>query len=209
MNKTLTLLFATLSLFIISCQKEITLADPGTPNGSNPTGTGGGNSNLVGTWNFVNVRSVTFASNETTAAGVTDRTETTSDYTTINNSGTVVFTAQAMNNNNVAYAINSTSFNKLFTNGVLVDTFTAPLVASIPPTSSSTTYTTISADSIVVVGTSVGGQPATPYGTKLRLSNDTLFLMQSLNEVGVQTVQGLTYNTVRKALVTTTLKKKP
>jgi hypothetical protein len=201
MRKAIFLLSASITLFLFSCQKELALDLPG----ANTTGgTGSVNNKLVGSWKFIQLHANTFASNEGTVAGLTQRTETTSDYTSINNTGTIVFTAQAMTNTNVGYAFDSWAFNKVFENGVLTDTFTVPLQGTIPPATASANYTSITADSIVV---QAGGQGVTPVGFKLKFSNDTLFMTQYVHETSVQNVQGVNYNTVRRAVAVTTLKK--
>lgn len=202
MRNALLLLAASVSFFLFSCQKEITPLGGGTSAGNGNTGGGSTTNNrLIGTWKFLHLHAVTWSSNQSIVAGINQRTETTSDYVTINNVGTVVFTATTATNNNVGYAVDTWTFNKVYENNVLIDTFTLPMAMAIPPNSSGGNYTMITADSIV------NQNGNTTAGAKLRFSNDTLFMNQKINETTVQNIQGVNVTTVRKADVTTVMKR--
>jgi hypothetical protein len=210
MNIKFTLLTVIISIFFLSCQKEIGL-DIST-NGTTTNGTTTNNSNpLIGAWKFISIQAKTTATNEASAAGVVIKAVTVSDYTTIDNGGKMIFDAQNMTQDSVTYGVNSTAYSTMYENGIKIDTFSMPLVASYPPMRGVAAYTRIGADSIYIhAGTStINGvtQPSAPGGAKIRFDQNKLYITQRGNETTTTTQQGQTVKMTRQVEAVITLQK--
>lgn len=219
MKKALLLLTALFSLFFFSCQKEIESgnnSNTGGSGGSSTGNTGGSNTgsnagDINGTWKFINFHAKTNVANEVSAAGVTMRTVTLSDYTTENNTGTITFTDQNMSYDNLSYSINTRARATMYQDGVLVDTFSMPMLATIPPTKGQANITKVGSDSLTFQNGSfmMNGvsQTANSGGAKLRRDGDKLYMTQRVNQTENTIVQGQTAKSTQQAEVVITLQK--
>jgi hypothetical protein len=183
------LLVLSLILFLVSCQKEVNLQNQG--------GTGGGGTNsITGDYDFVGMTAHTNSTVTASAMGQQLKTITVSDYTSESNAGTVRITSNQFISTGLAYSIDTTMNVKTYIDNVLFDDSDFPFTASLPPTSSTSTYVRNSADSITVTGAlgvpgPSGGAPTGPVGIKLSWSGDTLLLKvattitQSISQGGI------------------------
>jgi len=170
----------TIVCILASCQKEIDFNDPGNPGGN---GNGGGNNtnNIVGDYDFVGMTAHTTSIVSVTQLGQNLKTVTTSDYNTLNNSGTVKITANQVISTNNAYSIDTIMNSKTYIDNVLFDDSDFPFVVSSPPTSATSTYVRNSADSITMTGPMGFPDPSGNTGTgtvgsKLSWHGDTLYM---------------------------------
>ena len=191
------MLVASVISFFVSCQKE-TSFETGNGNGSGGNG-GGGNgggigntSNIVGDYDFVGLEAHTKSTVTISAAGSEMKTITVSDYLTESNTGTVKITSNQFISTNLGYSIDTTMNAKTYIDNVLFDDSDFPFALTSPPTSSTSTYVRVSADSITVtgaIGTSPdpsGSTPTGPVGVKLSWSGDTLLM--KINTSFTQTI---------------------
>ncbi len=191
------IVFSAFTIFT-SCQKEVSVELGGSNNGSG-NGNGGGNTttNIAGDYDFVGMHAHTLSTVTATVAGEVIKTVTESDYFSKNNIGTVKITASELINTNVGYSIDTTMHAKMYIDGALIDDSDYPFVATVPPTSSTSTYVRNSADSITATGSfgstpdPTGNAPTGPVGIKLSWSGDTLIMKsaatftQNINQGGV------------------------
>lgn len=99
---------------------------------------------VTGTWNFVNMSAQT----RVDAVINGDTAVTYSNYTTQNNSGSIVFTLDSMDVSSLAYSVSSTATTYAYYQGMVYDTLTFPVSATLPPTSMSVGYKLIGTDSL-------------------------------------------------------------
>lgn len=202
MKRNFILLTAVVFLFaIVSCQKEI----------ENTTITSSVD-DITGTWKFISFNAKTVATIEATTGGTTTKTVTTSDYTSEDNQGTVTIDAQNISYDNLSYNIKTIAHGTMYENGVKIDTFSMPIQASIPPSSSKTAYTRVGADSLYFPGGSslINGvtQTTQQTGAKIKKEQDKLFIIQRVNQTSTDNIQGQVATTNEQAEVTVTLQKK-
>ena len=148
---------ALMLIMMVSCQKEIT--DPsldGTYNGGSGSGGSGssGSKDITGTWKFISLSAITQSTAQVSQAGDVLKTITNTDYTTNDNTGTIVINSTTMATTGMSYSINDTAFALTYENNVLIDSTAAPFSFSLPSYSSTTTYKLIGADSISFTGAS-------------------------------------------------------
>ena len=203
------LLTAILSIFFFGCQKEADLQGIST-NGNAGT-SGSGAIDLSGTWKFISFHAKTLATNEVVAGAYTMKTVTTSDYTSENNTGTVVFNTNSMSYDNLSYSINTVAFASTYENGVLIDTLSVPMQANLPATKGQSNFTAIGADSLYFQGGSTmfgaSSQTTKPSGVKIKREQDKLYLTQKVAESNNTTVQGQTVKSNQQAEIVTTFQK--
>jgi len=172
----ITFLSALLVLFMaIACKKS----NSGSSTPTNPlTGT---------TWNFVDLSSnANLTATETGVGSVVDIT----DFTTIDNSGTITFTADSMSGSGIGYTID-TSYTTITTVGPSTpDTVTTAYTTTISPTSSSTSYQLIGTDSIYFGASTpftvslYAGDTIKIEGADFTISGNTLTLTSAINQAG-------------------------
>jgi hypothetical protein len=178
------LLISCVVIFLVSCQKEISIELGSQGNGGGGGtggGTGGNNTSIIGNWNFVGMVAHTNSSVSLTAGGDQLKTITTSDYVTQNNVGTMQITASQFISSNIAYSIDTTMHVKTYLNGVLFDEMDLPFVLTSPSSSSTSPYTRINNDSLTITGAlgvpdPSGSTPTGPVGVRISWSGDTLLL---------------------------------
>lgn len=176
----------TFAIFLVSCQKEVSFDTPPDPNpgGGGSGGGGGGNStaNITGDYDFVGMTAKTLSTITVDAMGDELKSVTTSHYDTKTNTGTVKITANQFITNNMSYSIDTTLNAKTYLNNALMSDMDMPFVASVPATSSISTYVRFSSDSITITGAlglpndPSGQTPTGPVGVKLSWSGDTLIM---------------------------------
>ena len=198
-----------------SCQKEIEDVVGSNPRNTIPVLGGGTTTNagdITGTWKFLNLNAKTLVSVDVSGSSVNLKTLTTSEYTTENNVGIVVISAQNIAYNNISYDINSRAYVKLYSSGILLDTLSTGFNLSVPPISYNAAYIRVNTDSLYFNGGNAfmyngASQVAPPGGMKLKREQDKLYLIQSFNETKTITEQGQTATTIQQATVTVALQK--
>jgi hypothetical protein len=149
-----------------------------------------------GTWNFVDLSSnakLTATESGFVSGEIIDMT----DFTTIDNSGTITFTADSMSGSGIGYTIDTTYTTYTYA-GSTNDTVTTPYTTTVAPTSSSTSYQLIGSDSIYFgSGTPFyvslyAGDTVKIEGVHFSISGSTLTLTSTINQAGNVTYEGVT-----------------
>ena len=185
MANKITVLSAILVVLIIGACKK---SNSGSSSSTNPL-TGG-------TWNFVDLSSnanLTARESGLISGKIVDIT----DFTTIDNSGTITFTADSMSGSGIGYTIDTTYTTYTYV-GSTSDTVTTPYTTTIAPTSSSTSYQLIGSDSIYFgSGTPFSvslyaGDTIKIEGAHFSISGNTLTLTSTIDQAGNVTYEGIT-----------------
>lgn len=100
---------------------------------------------LAGSWTFLYMNAQT---QTTTHAGGGITAVAVSKYTTKSNAGTIKFTSDSMVVTGLAYSVDTTFTTYFYYGSILYDSASAPLSASLPPTSASAKYQVINSDSL-------------------------------------------------------------
>jgi hypothetical protein len=188
--RTIKLLLFGLIIALVSCQKEADF-QPGT-GPSTGTGGGGNTNNIVGDYDFVGMVAHTQSTVTVTDQGQQLKAITVSDYVTKDNVGTAKITSSEFIGTGIGYSIDTVMNVKTYIDNVLFDDSDVPYVGTVPPTSSTSPYTRVAADSITITGAlgvspnPSGAVPTGPVGVKLSWSADTL--MMHINSTFTQTV---------------------
>lgn len=213
MKKIYTLLCAvSVSLLIVSCQKEVEMSIDSSTGASTTGGTStAGSTDISGTWKFVNIQAQTTAINEIIAGNDISKTVTTSNYTTINNGGTVTFASGTLTATGLTYEMNTIAKVSLYQNGAFVDSFSQAVTAVIPPYNATYGYKMIGADSIYFPAGSfsMGGstQATQPGGSKIKIEQNKLYMIQSATQTTRTTDQGQTIASTATVSATTTFQR--
>lgn len=206
MKKCFIILTLVFSILLQSCQKDADLQGI-TTGETSPNN----KIDLTGMWKFVNAHAKTIATNESVESGSTIKTVTTSDYTTENNTGTVVFNGQNMSYDSLSYSINTIAYVTTYENGNQIDTASIPIQAAFPVMKGESAYTAIGSDSLYFQGGGSmfagGSQPAKPAGVKIKREQDKLYFTQRVAETNATTDQGLTVKSTQEAVIITTFQK--
>jgi len=184
-------------LFFVSCQKS---ADsPSSP------------ADIKGTWTLVSISATTNATSEVTQSGETNKSVTTSSYTTENNTGTITIDASTMTSNNISYTVNTTAKAYMYQNNILIDSLEVPFDFTAPPSSGSINYRFVTSDSIYSDQGSLfmNGvtQTTIPSGARIKLENDILYLTQTVHQVIEQNNSGITVKTDENGIAVIKLKR--
>lgn len=176
---------------LFSCSKEESIPGPVSGTDSIPTGVDGTDidkNKILGTWTFVNM----VASTNATISTGNEKSVTISNYTTINNTGTIIITKDSVNTENFGYEIDSWVFNAFYENNVLVDSFSIPYQFPVESYSSKSKYKWVSKDSLYSESgtTTMGGVTvqSIPAGIKLGWSGDTLLMITKLDSTSRQLI---------------------
>ncbi len=202
---TLSALFTTI---LFSCAREESLELPTVP------GTQGGNK-LQGIWDFAGIYAETYTANSATMGGETQRTVTTSNYTTKKNGGTITIDAVKCTASNITYLVDTLAHSLIYTNGVLTDQLDWNFQFSVSPMSSTAPYRLIGTDSIYLEKGLVSYPdnngnplPSAPSGARISWSGDTLLLRTSLNYSSTQATAGVVVSVVQRGFTVMKLKKR-
>lgn len=186
-----------LLLAMVSCSKEKNNATAGA--------------DITGTYKFISSQAKTNTTVQSISGSHVSKTVTTSDYTTLNNAGTVTIDGNKFIMTNLAYSINSTANAILYEDGVVSGTFSAPIKFTLPPSSGTSTYKKISADSIYFEsGSLLTGNATTasqPGGSKIKFENGILTMYGNFLQSSTSTNQGETVTSIGTAATVTTLQK--
>lgn len=189
-TKQLLYVFAALAM-LASCKKD------GTKNSA---------SGIDGTYKFNGMHSTT---NSTVTSDDGGKTVTLADWTSNNNQGTLVFNNGQVTTTNFSYSVNSISKGYFYQDNILVDSASAPLVVTIPPTNSISTYQLIGSDSIYfpkggLVSMGSTTSPSNPGGGHYKFSGNQLTLNVNGTVDSTFSDSGVKY-TMQQSVVTSIL----
>jgi hypothetical protein len=190
----ITVLSAVLVLFMMGACKK---SNSGSSSSTNPlTGT---------TWNFVDLTSD--ANLTATESGlISGKIVDITDFTTIDNSGTITFTADSMSGSGIGYTIDTTYTTYTYSDqrAILSRLLTRQLL---PPPLPATSYQLIGTDSIYFgSGTPFSvslyaGDTIKIEGAHFTISGNTLTLTSTIDQAGNVTYEGITAPSVTKSRV--------
>jgi hypothetical protein len=164
-------------MLVVACRK----------NTSTP---GGQTGQLVGNYTFLYLTTNINATESVTYLGQTASVVLAGGYKTVQNTGTVVFTADSAIGKGIGYSFDTTAMEIRNIPGTPADTTYQQLSDTVPPTSSSSKYTIIGADSVYFPGGVLGtgsvlaGSPipvAPPTGGHFSFVGDTLIITTKIN----------------------------
>lgn len=143
-----------------------------------------------------------------------EKSVTTSNYTTINNQGTIVFDNSKMSSTGLTYTVDTIAKYWLYEGADLVDSSSFPFKFTQPSTNSSAVYELIGADSIYFpqgsvtsgVGTS-GSTQSGPNGGRYSWNGKLLTLTQPVAKDSSFEDSGETVHLVESAVVSVVLEK--
>lgn len=188
-----------MSIVFVGCQKELSIDGLGGGSGA------GGNSALIGAWKFLELSAKTESDVLVTDGADTERAITTSQYTTMNNKGTVTFDATKMISSGIGYDIDADAKTYLYANGMLLDSLDFPFAVSIPSSSGEAKYKAIGSDSLYfetgffsVPGTNP--QASLPSGTKYTIVGNILTMNTNSVATKTETSAGLTTTQTNKVI---------
>jgi hypothetical protein len=120
------------------------------------------------------------------------------DFRTINNVGTIAFTADSLMATGVGYGID-TSYTSITETAVSTDTTISPLVTTVPPGNAAFSYKVIGQDSIyfpngspIALNVDSIQPPIQAKGAHFIISGSTLTITSTINQSGNETVHGVT-----------------
>ncbi|MGN6618148.1 MAG: hypothetical protein ACTHJ5_13325 [Ilyomonas sp.] len=178
--KNLFLRFLVIVIVFTSCKKE----------NSNPS-----SMDIKGTWKFIEMEVKATSIKEFSDESGKQKTISINDFTTVNNSGTVVFDGSKASLNDLTYTINTVTKAEVYMNDQLVQTVEMPLTAPVPATSSSSDYKLIGSDSIHFDNGTMFfnnmSQEVDASGAKLSLQGNILYMTSTINDIRTEVIQGI------------------
>jgi hypothetical protein len=195
--KFLFFLFLSSSVFLISCKK-----DSSDTSGSN---------NLKGTYKFVSVTASTISTQIVTDGTTVDKSVTYSDYTTKNNTGTLVIDDKNITSTDLSYSVDTTARVFLYEDDVLVDSFEDEFQIDVPASSATSGYKVVGNDSIYVTSGSMffnGTNSSTdPAGIKYKIEGDKLHIYGGKTQTTQQNQSGYMVTQKAEATIVATYQK--
>ncbi len=165
-----------------------------------------------GTWNFAGLSSNAKLTATVSAGPISGTVIDVIDFRTIDNAGSIAFTADSMAGSGVGYTIDTTYTTYTYI-GSTSDTVTTPYTTTIAPISSSTRYQLIGSDSIYFgSGTPFAvslyaGDTIRIEGAHFLMSGNTVTLTSTINQAGNVTYNSITVPSVTQISSTITLSK--
>jgi hypothetical protein len=196
------LLCASLTLFLWACKKSSNLPAP--------------TNTIAGTYTLVSLHVKVTGTDQASQGGVTAKTITYTDYTTIDNGGTITITPDSMYATDMTYTVDTSVMVYEYENGQLLDSLVYPFYFNLPPTSSASKYRLITNDSIYYYGGGLidpglsGGSGTTTTqggGGRYVLSGNILTLTSHLSQSYTDNSQGFPISVVNKGIETVVLQK--
>jgi hypothetical protein len=170
--KLLLVLFIASVVVILSCHKS---------------NSGGGGGQLPGTYKFLYVTAQTQSTTQISGGGLNEKQVSYTNFTTTQNTGTVVITKDSIALKGVGYTENTTVKTYTYESGVLTDSASLPYTVPVPAMDEGSKYSVIGTDSIYFKGgglVSIGSttQIAQPSGGRFSFKGDSLFIISKLNQ---------------------------
>ena len=163
---------------------------------SNQNG-GSGSGSIQGNWKFLYLAATT-RENTASAGGYSSTTFTS--YKTIDNGGTVTFTADSMKVTGLTYSVNTTATSYIYIGNVLQDSLSLPFTFTLPATTESIVIKAVGNDSLYAPNggimpanyTGVTVSASQPSGVHYVISHDTL----EMTEIATFSASGATVSAV-------------
>ena len=196
MKRNLLLMLSSIVMILVSCSKDHT------------------NSDTAGIQGTYKLKFLSAKTNSTLTDSEGEKIVTLSDYTTINNSGTVVVDGSKFSSTGLSYEVSTTSTGYFYQDNVLVDSFSSPFNIKIPPFNSTAPYKLIGADSIYwqngSIASGIAGSGIIQNGGNggtYTLSGNLLTIKQYGSTDSTFQDAGITFHQVDIGLVTVVLEK--
>lgn len=192
------LLFSLLTTIVIlsSCKKD-----------SSGTNT----SAIQGTYKL---KYLTSKTNSTAIGTDGEKIVTTSDYTTINNQGTLIFDNSKLTATGLTYAVDAKAFYYLYQDNQLVDSSSFPFTFTLPASNAVAAYKLIGADSIYFpqgsLTTGVGGMGSSQSGAsggRYTLTGNLLTITQNGSRDSTFEDSGITFRMNESAISSIVMEK--
>lgn len=151
--------------------------------------------------------------NSTVIADDGEKTVTTSEYTTMNNQGTLVFDKSNLSYTGLSYSIDTEAQYYFYQGDVLEDSFSAPITFTLPATNGMGTYKLVGSDSIYFPQGSVTSGTSTtqglPSGGRYNFNGNVLTIKQhvSTTSTEVDPGSGISLTTTNSGITNTVLEK--
>jgi len=193
MNKSILLVLCAVIFIIASCKKDKTTT----------------NSAIQGNYKF---KSAHIISNSTITGNDGEKAITVSDYTTINNAGTIVIDGSNINSTGLTYEVDATANGYIYQDDQLIDSFSSPFNYVLPAANSSSSYKLISADSIYfphgsIATVGIGSMPTGGTGGKYSMSGNLLIITQRAMRDSTFTNSGVAFHSIETAEASVLLEK--
>lgn len=186
-------MFSSIVILLISCKKD------------------DANSNATAIQGTYKLKSISANTNSTVTGTDGEKAITVSDYTSINNAGTVVIDASKFTTTGLSYEVNTNSTSSFYQDNQFVDSFSVPFHIIIPATSSSASYKLIGTDSIYFQsGSMTSGITGSEFGAnggRYSISGNLLTVKQNGTKDSTFQESGVTFHTVSTVLATVILEK--
>ncbi|MEO7394427.1 MAG: hypothetical protein ABIU11_05745 [Chitinophagaceae bacterium] len=193
MKKHLILSLLTAIIILASCQKE---------NDTTPTAIEGA----------YKIKSLSAKTNVIVTGSEGEKIVTTSDYTTINNQGTLVFDQSNLTYTGLTYSIDTEAKYYIYLDNDLVDSASFPLQATLPSTNGVAPYKLIGADSIYfpqgsVASGGMGNTQTLASGGRYTLNGNLLTITQHVSKDSTFQDSGETFNLAESGVSTIVIEK--
>jgi len=196
MKRNLLLLLSSILIIPVSCNKDQT----------NP-----GSNAIQGTYKL---KSISAKTNSTITGTDGEKEITVSDYTTINNAGTIVIDGSKFLATGLSYEVNSTTTASFYQDNQFIDSFSMPFNVIIPSTNSTAPYKLVGTDSIYFQNGSLtsgiagnGSSQSGANGGRYTLSGNLLTIKQNASKDSTFQDSGVTFHMVETALATVVMEK--
>ncbi|MFT4154386.1 hypothetical protein [Parafilimonas sp.] len=197
------ILLAGIAVYAYACQKEMDKTDENATDteGTDDTDSTNSSNTITGTWKFVSIEAQTQSISEITVGNTTQKLAVFLNYTTTDNSGTIVINDSAMNCSAIAYKISSEIKTYRYKNDVVTDSLTLPYIVTFPATDSYTPYTLIGTDSIFFrkggfTNISAARFKVNPSAAQIQLKDSVLSFIQPLTKDTTESIEGIDYHTI-------------
>ena len=181
-------------ILLVSCKKDV----------SNQS------ANIQGNYKFVSMTAHTKATNRVTLGTDVSEATTYSDYISKDNTGTVKIDATTITTQNIAYSIDTVMTSITVDNGTR-DTIQMPFQFMAPPSSATSSYKSVTADSIDLPSGTLfmngQSQATVPTGVKIKTDGNILYMTFHGIQTSTQTSQGATLYSYSEVNSTATLQK--
>jgi hypothetical protein len=197
MKKHFALCLLTVIVILSSCQKE--------------SSTDSNTATIEGTYKL---KYLTSKTNSTITGDDGEKAVTTSDYTTIDNQGTILFDNSNLSATGLTYTVDTIANVYLYQDNQLINSSSYPFQFTLPVSNSVASYKLIGADSIYFPGGSltsgVGGSgsiPTGPSGGRYSLNGKLLTLTQNASKDSTFVDSGITFHMTESAVSSVVMEK--
>ncbi|HEV2832657.1 MAG TPA: hypothetical protein VGW31_11825 [Hanamia sp.] len=145
--------------------------------------------------------------NATLTASDGEKLVTVSDYTTINNSGTIVIDSSNFSATGFSYEVNSTARSSFYQDNQFVDSFSSPFNVKIPSSNATSSYKLIGADSIYFQNGGLSSGISGANGGRYTLNGNLLTITQNASKDSTFQDSGVTFHMVETILASVVMEK--